>query len=159
ETLMVLVIPIKIDPDKLPKVIGDFSDSLERVAMNIGGIWRAPRIRRLGADLMSLAFLHEGMREQIEEMAGGNETAETRKELARKLKESETEVIQAIGRLKLDRDTWISSQFGAGVAKRLDRIIQLKAGTKYIRDSLSNIANQRKSHQSAQDAKYLMEQI
>ena len=114
---------------------------------------------QLGADLMSLAFWHEGMREQIEAMTHGKDTSDTREELARKLKKSETEVIQAIRRLKLDRDTWIGSQFGADVAKKLDHLIQLKVGTGYIRDTLSKIVNQRPSHQSAQEAEYLMRQI
>ena len=93
---MVLVIPaIKFNVHKLPKLIDDFSNSLDRVAKNIGGIWRAP-IHQFGADLMSLAFWHEGMREQIEAMTHGKDTSDTREEVRRKLKESETEVIQAI---------------------------------------------------------------
>lgn len=157
---MVLVIPaIKFNVHKLPKLIDEFSNSLERIAKNIGGIWRAPRIRRLGADLVSLAFWHEGMREQIEAMTHGKDTPDTREELARKLKESETEVIEAIDRLKRDRNTWIGRQFGTEVAKKLDHIIQLKVGTGYIRDTLAQIVNQPPGHQSVQEAEYLMKQI
>ena len=99
---------VKLDLNKLPDTFGRFASGLLNLARGIRNVFDARKVTDLAADLMSLAFWHDGMRQEIGSLAQGKATQETLHRLGAKLEESRPEVSEVIERLRLARNTWIS---------------------------------------------------
>ena len=150
---------VKLDLNKLPDLLGRFAWGLQKIATGVLDALAARKVQELATDLMSLAFWHEGMRQEIAQLAEGNATEKVLAGLSDKLEESEAEVLEVVGRLKAARNTWISRRFTADVAERLDLLIQLKVGDGYIRDQLAWLSKQKPGEANAQEAADLLREI
>jgi hypothetical protein len=146
------------DLNKLPDLIHRFCKLLYSGAKQVQGVYEASKIRRLGDDLMSLAFWHDGMLEQINALAQNSKDPIALEQLAQKLKGSESDVAEAIERLKRARNSWVPRVFSPKIAGRIDRLIKLKVGSGYIRSQLLAIV-QRRERVTAAKANHLERQV
>jgi len=150
---------MKLDVNKLPDTLGRFGSGLLNLARGIRNVFDARKVTDLAADLMSLAFWHDGMRQEIGAIAQGKATQETMDRLGAKLEETRQEVSGAIERLTLARNTWISERFSADIAGKVDELIELKVGAGYIRDQLAQIVQRGQNPEIENEADYLVRQI